>query len=84
LTFEDLITEYQYVRMMDCSYEREWRLATLGFGTELFADYVFYLRELAGVYLGSQCSQEDEKDILALLSHGFEHVSVYRASVAGV
>jgi hypothetical protein len=51
--------------------------------TELFADYGFYPRELAGVYLGTQCSKDDEKEILALLSHGFEHVSAYRALIDG-
>jgi hypothetical protein len=81
----DLIREYQYVKTMDWAYEREWRLASLARGgeTELFADYGFYPRELAGVYLGTQCSKDDEKEILALLSHGFEHVSAYRALIDG-
>lgn len=48
-TFQNLVTEYQYVKTTDWSYEREWRIATLGFGTGLFEDYDFKPRELAGV-----------------------------------
>jgi hypothetical protein len=83
LKFEDLITEYQYVKTTDWAYEREWRVATLGFRKGLFEDWGFKPRELAGVYLGTQCSQDDEKEILGLLGHGFEHVSPYRACIVG-
>jgi hypothetical protein len=83
LTYQDLITEYQYVKTTDWAYEREWRLVTLGAGTELFEDYGFCSRELAGVYLGTHCSQDDEKEIVGLLSHGLEHVSAYKAFIAG-
>ena len=31
-----------------------------------------------------KCFPDDEKDILALLSHGLEHVSVFRGSVSGL
>ena len=83
LTFQDLITEYQYVKTTDWSYEREWRLSTIGLGAEHFSDYGFQPRELTGVFLGPQCSESDEQEILGLLSHGLEHVSAYRAYIAG-
>ena len=83
LKFPDLITEYQYVKTTDWVYEREWRLATLGLGAGLYEDWGFKPRELGGIYLGTKCSQDDEKEILALLSHGLEHTSAYKASVAG-
>jgi hypothetical protein len=85
LTYEDLFTEYQYVKTTAWAYEREWRIVSVARDGEtgLFSDYPFHPSELAGVYLASQCSQDDEKEILALLSHGLEHVSVYKAAIAG-
>jgi hypothetical protein len=81
--YEDLIKEYQYVKTTDWAYEQEWRLVTVGGGTELFENYGFYPRELVGIYLGAQCSQDDEKEILSLLSHGLDHVLAYSASMTG-
>ena len=84
-TYKDLFTEYQYVKTTAWAYEREWRIVTLERPGEsgLFADYPFYPRELTGVYLGVRCSEEDEAGILSLLTHGFEHVSAYRARSNG-
>lgn len=85
-TYYDLFTEYQYVKTTAWSYEREWRIVSLARPGEsgLFADYEFYPRELTGIYLGMCCSEEDQTDILSLLTHGLEHVLAYRARAEGV
>jgi len=84
-TYKDLFTEYQYVTTTSWAYDIEWRIVSAAADGEtgFFSDINFNPRELAGVYLGTQCSRDDEKEILALLSHGLEHVWAYRASVAG-
>ena len=80
-TYRDLFTEYEYVKTLAWEYEREWRIVSFARDSDsgLFSDYPFHPRELAGVYLGTLCSQEDERDILALRCHGFEHVRVFKA-----
>lgn len=80
-TYQDLFTEYQYVKTPDWAYEREWRLATFAVPEESgqFSDWGFNPRELVAVYLGTRGSEEDQADILRLLTHGFEHVAVSRA-----
>ena len=82
-TYYDLFTEYQYVKTHRLVIRTRvanrvasaWPRANLG----LFADYEFYPRELTGIYLGMCCSEEDQTDILSLLTHGLEHVLAYRA-----
>jgi hypothetical protein len=85
LTYRDLYTEYEYVKTTSWAYEREWRIVSFARDDEpgLFSDFGFFTRELAGVYLGAQCSKDDENDILDLLKHGFEHVSIYKANIVG-
>jgi Protein of unknown function (DUF2971) len=85
-TYQDLYTEYQYVKTTAWSYEREWRIVSLARSGEsgLFADYPFHPRELSGIYFGTRCSKEDQTDILSLLTHGLDHVSAYRARAEGV
>lgn len=82
-TYIELFTEYEYVKTTPWAHEREWRIVSFARDDEpgCFSDISFMTRELAGVYLGAQCSQDDENDILALLRHGLEHVSVYKASI---
>lgn len=84
-TYIGLFTESEYVKTPDWAYEREWRIASAARDDEdgLFSYVGFNTRELAGVYLGTKCSQDDENEILALLKHGFEHVAVYKASIGG-
>jgi Protein of unknown function (DUF2971) len=80
--FQKIITEYQYVKTTPWSHEREWRIVVplprLG-DSELFGDYGFFTREVTGIYFGPHCSAEDRSDLLALLSHGLEHVQAYEA-----
>lgn len=84
-TYMDLFTDLAYIKTTAWEYEREWRIVSFARDDEpgLFSDFGFKTRELAGVYLGAKCPQDDESDILALLTHGFEHVSVYKASIVG-
>ena len=84
-TYRELFKEYQYIKATAWSYEREWRIVSFARSGEsgLFSDYSFNPRELTGIYLGAHCSMEDQAGILSLLTHGFEHVSAYRACVGG-
>jgi hypothetical protein len=84
-TYLDLFTEYQYTKTPDWAYEREWRIATFAFLEESgeFSYWAFNPRELVGVYLGPRCSEEDQTNILALLTEGHEHVRVFRARITG-
>ncbi len=80
-TYEDLFTEYQYIKTNDWAYEREWRIVSTARPGEsgLFGDFDFHPLELTGVYFGSKCSPENRSDLLALLAHGLEHVRTYQA-----
>ncbi len=81
LTLLDHTLEYQYIKATSWSYEKEWRIvggARQG-ETELFADYDYHSRDLAGIYFGTQCSPEDRDDLLSLLVHGLNHVLPYEA-----
>ena len=81
--FQEIITEYQYIKTSPWSHEREWRIVVplpRSGDSELFGDYGFYARELTGIYIGPQCSAENRSDLLALLSHGLQHVRAYEAS----
>lgn len=83
LTYEDLFKEYEYRKTTDWSYEKEWRIVSYakpGEG-ELYYDYRFNPRELAGVYFGINCSSADKADIEHLLSFGFEHVRCYSGHI---
>jgi DUF2971 family protein len=84
-TYQDLFTEYQYTKTPDWAYEREWRIASFKQPEESgeFSYWGFDPRELVGVYLGSRCSEQDQADILAALTDGLEHVSVFRARITG-
>lgn len=78
-TYEDLFTDFQYVKTSPWAYEMEWRIASFAKPEEsgLFGDFGFSPLELTGVYLGPECSSEKREDLLALLVHGLEHVRVY-------
>jgi hypothetical protein len=80
-TYEDLFTEYQYIKTTGWSYENEWRVVSHARPGEkgLFSDYPFDPRELSGIYLGPQCSDQARDDLLGLLTHGLEHARAYRA-----
>jgi hypothetical protein len=84
-TYLDLFTEYQYTKTPDWAYEREWRVTTFAFPSESgdFSSWPFNPRELRGVYLGPRCREQDQADIVALLTSRFEHVRVFRAQIVG-
>ncbi len=84
-TYLDMFTEYQYTKTPDWAYEREWRIATFALPEESgeCSYWAFNPRELVGVYLGPRCSEQDQTDILALLTNGFEEVSVFRTRITG-
>jgi DUF2971 family protein len=85
LTYMDLFTEYQYTKTTDWVYEREWRVVAFALPGESgkVSYWPFRPRELTGVYLGPNCSEEDQASIMALLKKGLEHVQVCRARRAG-
>jgi hypothetical protein len=84
-TYQDLFTEYQYTKTPDWAYEREWRVATFALPEESgdFSSWPFNPRELAAVYLGPRSSEQDQADIVALLTSEFAHVRVFRARIVG-
>ncbi|MCH7496174.1 MAG: DUF2971 domain-containing protein, partial [Candidatus Marinimicrobia bacterium] len=79
--YEDLLTELQYVKTTDWSYEKEWRVVSMARPGEtgITADYGFQPLELAGVCFGTRCAKEDRDDLSTLLSHGLEHVRLSEA-----
>jgi len=81
--YRDLFTEYLYVKTCAWSYEKEWRIPAPGRrpdDSELFGDYGFHPRELTAIYVGPNCPDEDRADLLALLTHGLEHVQAHQMS----
>ena len=81
--YRDLFTEYLYVKTCAWSYEKEWRIPAPGRrpdDSELFGDYGFHRRELTAIYFGPNCPDEDRADLLALLTHGLEHVQAHQMS----
>lgn len=81
--YQDLFTEYLYVKTCAWSYEKEWRIPAPGRrpdDSELFGDYRFHPRELTAISFGPNCSDEDRTDLLALLTHGLEHVQAHQMS----
>jgi hypothetical protein len=77
--FWSLFIEHQHYKTNAWAYEKEWRIASGARPGEtgLFGEYGFHSRELTDIYLGPKCSAEDRSDILALLTHGLEHVRAY-------
>jgi hypothetical protein len=76
-SYQDLFKEYLYVKTCEWSNEKEWRIPAPGRRPEdgeLFGDYGFHPRELTAIYFGPKCPEGDRVDLLALLSHGLEHV----------
>ena len=86
LSLPDLFTEYQYVKTNQWGYEREWRIVSMARPGETgrFADYSFHPRELAGIYFGPKYPLEQRPNLLALLTHGLEHVRVHEAMTDNV
>jgi hypothetical protein len=81
-TYNDLFTEYQYTKTPDWAYEREWRIASFSPEESGQLSYRgFDPRELVGVYLGPRCLEQDQADILALLTDGLAHVATFRAQI---
>lgn len=80
-SYENLFTEYQYVKTTAWSYEKEWRIVSGNRPGEtgLFGDYGYHPHELASIYFGPECSTTDRQDLLALLAHGLEHVQAFDA-----
>lgn len=81
--YGDLFTEYLYVKTCAWSYEKEWRIPAPGRrpdDSELFGDYGFHPRELTAIYFGPNCPDADRTDLLALLTHGLEHVQAHQMS----
>jgi hypothetical protein len=79
-SYQDLFTEYLYVKKCEWSYEKEWRIPAPGRrpeDSELFGDYGFHPSELTAIYFGPKCSEEDCSDLLKLLAHGLEHVQAH-------
>jgi hypothetical protein len=77
----DLFRELMYVKTTDWASEEEWRIVSSSRPGEkgLFGDYGFHPKELKAIFFGSECSAEDQADLLKMLVYGLEHVTPYRA-----
>jgi hypothetical protein len=81
LSLQDFFADYQYVKGNDWAHEFEWRLISYKRHGEsgLYADWGFDPGELTAIYLGSRISDDDACVIKALLTHGLEHVKLFKA-----
>jgi hypothetical protein len=77
----DLFRELMYVKTTDWASEEEWRIVSAAKPEEKrpFVDYSFHPKELKALFLGSECSAEDQADLLKMLAYGLEHVTPYKA-----
>lgn len=80
-SYMDLFTELEYVKTTAWSHEKEWRVVSRAGPGEagMLSDIGFNVREIVGVYLGAECTENDRSDLTSLLAHGLEHVRVYQA-----
>ena len=76
-----LFDDYEHTKTTEWQAEREWRISSRKRREEsgLYSDYGFKAREVAAVYFGWKCSEEDREAITALLAHGLDHVETFRA-----
>ena len=79
--YRNLFSELQYVKTSAWAYEREWRVVSHARPGEsgLFSDWGFFESELTGIYFGPQCPLAERRDLLAMRTHGLEHVRAYEA-----
>jgi len=75
-----LLPKYACTKTPEWEYEKEWRVvfSRRRGDTGLYTDYAFNPQELRSVYLGCGVSDDDDNDIVSLLSYDFAHVKVYR------
>jgi hypothetical protein len=78
---KEFFTDYQYVKHTHWGHEFEWRIISYKRHGEsgLYSDWGFDPRELAAIYFGSRISDDDARDLTCLLTHGLEHVRIFRA-----
>ena len=80
LDYGQFFLECMHIKTTDWAYEKEWRVVTTARSGEsgLYSDYAIHPRNFGSVYLGQRISEEDERDIFALLDHELSHVSAYK------
>jgi Protein of unknown function (DUF2971) len=73
----DLFEETVYVKALDWSYEKEWRLVG-GWEHEKTEEYIpFAPEEMTAIYLGCRMSDADKKAIQELAVNEFAHAPIY-------
>jgi hypothetical protein len=80
LDYEQFCFDCMHIKKTDWAYEKEWRVVTTARSGEsgLYSDYAIHPRNFGAVYLGQNISEEDEKDLIALLDYELSHMSAYR------
>lgn len=80
---EDLFRELQFTKHPDWEKEQEWRVVAAARHLnqqKTIDDWpLMDAREISAVYFGHRCKAEDQREIQALLSDGFDHVQCFRA-----
>lgn len=81
IDWQEYFKEYHYVKSMQWSHEREWRVVSYSAANEvgLFSYKNFSPRELSAVFLGAKMSRREETAILNELRGDFSHVVVHKA-----
>lgn len=80
--YEQFCLDCVHIKKADWTYEKEWRVVkTIARAGEddLYSDWAIHPRNFGSIYLGHEISEENEKDILAILDYELSHMSVYKS-----
>ena len=79
-----MLSEYEHTKTTKWEGEREWRVVSgkrKGEEEGLYSDDPFDSRELVGVYIGWNCTEDDRKLIRNLLNYDLSHVKIFNTSL---
>ena len=81
LDYEQFCLDCMHIKKTDWAYEKEWRVVTIARAGEdgLYSDWAIHPRNFRSIYLGHEISEENEKDILAIIDYKLSHMSVYKS-----
>jgi hypothetical protein len=81
LDYKQFCLDCMHIKKTDWAYEKEWRVVTIARVGEddLYSDWAIHPRNFGSIYLGHEISEENEKDILAILDYELSHMSVYKS-----
>lgn len=81
IDYKQLFSEFMYIKKNDWAYEKEWRVVSFARPGEsgVYSDYSVNSLNFGAIYFGKDVREDDEKDIIALLTHDLSHMSAYKA-----